>query len=242
MSIAEKLVTVSENASRAVELNRDLETILAGGDTGGKSEMDEFWDMYQNYGNLGDYSFVFANVCWNSKTFRPKYSIRPTNAYMIFRLSNVEQDLVEWMAALGVELDFSNCTNMSYAFQQSKFTRLGIINATNTVALSNAFIDAKKLKTIDKLVLKSNGQNTFSGTFNGCSALENITIEGAIGNNIDFSTCTKLTHDSLMSIINHLQDKTGASTEPILTIGTTNYNKLTAEEIKIATDKGWEVV
>ena len=47
---------------------------------------------------------------------------------------------------------------------------------------------------------------------------------------------TKLTHDSLMSIINNLAT---VSTTQKLTIGSTNLAKLTDDEKAIATNKGW---
>ena len=50
------------------------------------------------------------------------------------------------------------------------------------------------------------------------------------------SASNKLTHDSIMVIINGLQTVTTTQT---LTLGSTNLAKLTDEEKKIATDKGW---
>ena len=242
MSIAEKLVTVSENASRAVELNRDLETILAGGNTGGKSEMDEFWDLYQSNGTRLDHLGAFCGTGWRNENFKPKYDIKPGTAYMMFRGALISGDLVDTLSKLGVSLDFSGCTDVRFAFMSSQITRLGVIDLSSATLTESMFNGARQLRTIDKLILKADGSQTFSSFFNNTSELENITIEGTIGNNIDFSACTKLTHDSLMSIINHLQDKTGAATKPVLTIGTTNYKQLTEEERKIATDKNWEVV
>ena len=51
-----------------------------------------------------------------------------------------------------------------------------------------------------------------------------------------------LTHDSLMSVINNVYDiaSLGVKTQQIV-VGSTNLAKLTAEEIAIATAKGWTV-
>ena len=59
---------------------------------------------------------------------------------------------------------------------------------------------------------------------------------------INLSECTLLTHDSLMNVINKLYDiaTSGCNTQS-LTLGSTNLAKLTAEEIAIATNKGWTV-
>lgn len=77
---------------------------------------------------------------------------------------------------------------------------------------------------------------TFYGCFNGCSSL--TTINGGIEAKVslDLSSCTKLTHDSLMNIINSIQTVTSTQT---LTLGSTNLAKLTDEEKQIATGKGW---
>ena len=53
---------------------------------------------------------------------------------------------------------------------------------------------------------------------------------------VSLSASTKLTHDSLMVVINGLQTVTTAQK---LTLGTANLAKLTDEEKKVATDKGW---
>ena len=82
------------------------------------------------------------------------------------------------------------------------------------------------------------GQNATSiGTcFDGCSSLTDITGNPMFKSNTDLSSCSELTHDSIMVIINGLQTVTTAQT---LTLGTTNLAKLTDEEKKVATDKGW---
>lgn len=72
--------------------------------------------------------------------------------------------------------------------------------------------------------------------FNGCSSLTDITGNPNFKVSLDLSPCTKLTHDSLMVVINGLQTVT---TKQTLTLGTTNLAKLTDEEKKVATDKGW---
>lgn len=59
---------------------------------------------------------------------------------------------------------------------------------------------------------------------------------------LDLSSCTQLTHDSLMNVINKLYDiaAKGCNTQQLV-LGSTNLAKLTAEEIAIATNKGWSV-
>ena len=82
------------------------------------------------------------------------------------------------------------------------------------------------------------GQNATSTTycFDGCNALETIIGNPNFKVSIDFKSCKKLTHDSLMVVINGLQTVTSAQT---LTLGSENLAKLTEADKKIATDKGW---
>ena len=69
-----------------------------------------------------------------------------------------------------------------------------------------------------------------------CSGLTIITGNPNFKAYVDLSKCQNLTHDSIMVVINGLQTVTEAQT---LTLGSTNLAKLTDEEKKIATDKGW---
>jgi hypothetical protein len=92
-------------------------------------------------------------------------------------------------------------------------------------------------------------------TFHGCISLENFggllnlgqaydTTQSANYSNYTFglSSCTVLTHDSLMNVINGLYDiaTKGCNTQSLV-LGSTNLAKLTSEEIAIATNKGWTV-
>ena len=208
-----------------------------GFDAGKQAEYDAFWDVYQQNGTRLDHLGAFAGVGWSNGNFKPKYDIKPSATYMMFRGALISGDLVDALSKLGVSLDFSECTDVRYTFMSSQITRLGVIDLSSATLTENMFNGARQLRTIDKLILKADGSQTFSSFFNNTSALENITIEGFIGNNISFSSCTKLTHDSLMSIINHLQTKSSGSF--VLTLGTRNIGELSDAEKAIATEKGW---
>lgn len=59
---------------------------------------------------------------------------------------------------------------------------------------------------------------------------------------LDLSGCRKLTHDSLMNVINNLYDIATAGVQPQqLQLGSANLTKLTDEEKAIATNKGWSL-
>lgn len=97
---------------------------------------------------------------------------------------------------------------------------------------SNCYV----LHTVSKIGVAES--TTFISTFTNCIELRNLTIDGVIGQNgFDVHWSTKLTHDSLMSIINALQTKTSGTWT--VKLGTTNLAKLTDAEKAIATQKGW---
>ena len=103
------------------------------------------------------------------------------------------------------------------------------------------FNGCKKLTTIQNLNLtNATSSSSLNSTFYNCSALVNLNIVGTINaTGLSLSSSPLLTHDSLMSVINALADKTGVSGTWKVTLGATNLAKLTADEIAIAEGKGW---
>ena len=232
MSIADKLTQIAENEQKVF-------------DAGAKSEYDRFWDSYQYYGELRYYKYSFAGRGWNGETFKPKYDLIPTSASAMFQEFGTNQsktwDLVEILNNQGVVLDTSNLTNPEYLMYAARFSHIPVINLINASRLNYVFMSSP-VTTIDKLILKDDGSQGFTSVFLNCTNLENLTIEGKIGQNgFSVSSSTKITHDSLMSIINALQDKTGdtSGTSWVCTLGATNLAKLTDAEKQIATGKGW---
>ena len=219
---------------------------LSGYKAGKQAEYDRFWDSYQQNGSRADYSAAFAGGGWDKNTFKPKYDIKPTNAYMVFRYFNKEKsdiDLEATIKSLGITLDFSKVSNGQYAFYYAKVTRLGVIDFSNTTTSSfgSTFEACYGLVTIDKLCVNSAGTHTFSRTFYRCDKLANISIEGVIGQSISFEY-SPLTVESMKSVINALKDYTGTSTAYTLTFRADRETMLTEEEKAVATNKGWTLV
>lgn len=222
MSIAEKLTTVAQNQQRVY-------------DAGKKAEYDRFWDGYQAGGARKNYKNAFAGAGWTVETFKPKHDMSPSAGYMMFADSQIAGDLVEIMDGLGVTLDLTKLDTLTYMFQNSRFTRVGPVRVSGPSAVTAMFDGCSDLVTIDRFIMDN--ANRYSSTFNGCTALANITIDGVIGQSgWTFSACP-LTYDSLMSILGALEAKeSGAYT---LTLGAENLAKLTDAEKAMATQKGW---
>lgn len=129
-----------------------------------------------------------------------------------------------------------------YMFQNSAVTSIDEtqVDFTNATDMRDAFSYCEFLVN---LKLKINGNKTFNAnTFVGCTALTNLTIIGTIqSNNFNVQWSENLTHDSLMSIINALADKTGVSGSWTVTLGDVNIAKLTDAEQQIAHQKGWNI-
>ena len=184
----------------AVENN---DTYNLGVQAGRQEEHEWFWNIYQQNGNRTDYQNAFGGYGWTEKTFKPVHSMNVTNGYMMFRYNSAEVDLVEWFKDLGVSFDDSNNATPSYMYFYSKFTRIGTVTLTKTKSTGDIFAYCKNLVTIDKVITHKDLSYT-SSTFSNCEALENITFEGIIASNIDFKWSTKLSKDSIISIINAL--------------------------------------
>ncbi len=221
-----------------------IPTVYSQGETDGieigkQNQSDLFWESFQNGGNATEYSYAFYSTRFNDETFKPKYNIVTTNAQYMFRNSAIT-DIGQRLIENGVTLDTSQATSLDYAFYYAK-GKIPTISTINCSTLLATFC-GNTFHTIEKLILKSDGSQNFTSTFNDAGELQNIAFEGVIGKSINFGSSIKLTHDSLINIINTLKDYSGTGTTPTLTLGTTNIAKLTTEEIAIATQKGWTTV
>ena len=49
-----------------------------------KAEYDAFWDACQANGTRTNYRTGFAWASWKDETFKPKYDIKPKNAYSMY--------------------------------------------------------------------------------------------------------------------------------------------------------------
>lgn len=213
----------------------------AGYTEGKQAEYDRFWDTYQQNGNRTNYETAFAGEGWTNETFKPKYSMQPINTYMMFRNSQITGDFVKLLEGLNITLDISKCRNSNYMFYGTKFERLGVISCISGSSIAYAFAHSTQLKTIDKLILNEAGSTAFTSTFDGCSRLENITVEGAIGNNISLHV-SPLTVASMNSIISCLKDYSATGGTHTLTFKADRETMLTDEEKAAATGKGWTLV
>ena len=206
---------------------------------GAQTEHDRFWDALQQNGNRTAYDFGFYG--WDSGAFYPKHDlIIVGNAESAFRsITGDALDLADRLEKCGVRLDTSGATKMNFFTTYSNITRLPEIDTTSMTDLTYLFY-SEKLETVDALILKDDGSQTFTSTFYICNNLVNIEVRGKIGKSIEFGHCTKLSNASVQSIIDHLKDLTG-STAQTLTLHATVGAKLTDDQKSAIAAKNWNV-
>lgn len=147
---------------------------------GMQTSYDRFWDDFQQKGSRMSYQYAFET--WSDALFYPKYDMILTSAVGMFTSCNIT-NLKQRFIDCGVVLDTSKISNFSYMFAYSRsITHIPTLNVGQATTLYY--------------------------TFQNCSALEEIRLEGVLGQSIDFKHSTKLSHDSIVSIINALSTTT----------------------------------
>lgn len=230
MSISEKLTAIAENEQRVYE-------------AGKRAEYDRFWDFYQSNGSRSVYTCAFSGQGWTNNTFKPKYNINVSGgaSYMFYynRVQNIKASLQN----AGVTLNLSGASNISYLFSNASTSELPQLDLSNASNVGYIFNNCPLLETIDKIITSSTTP-WVSNCFRGCPDLKNVAFEGVISKTgLSFQDSTKLTKESLISILDALEDKSAdtSGTAWLVTIGATNKAKLTEDDLIIATNKGWTV-
>ena len=120
---------------------------------------------------------------------------------------------------------FAYCPNL---------TTIPLLDTSKGTIFSGMFYSCYNLTTIPLLDV-SNGIELW-GMFDWCENLTNLGGFKGLKVNLDLTWCEKLTHESLMNVINNLAEVT---TSPTLSLGSENLAKLTDDEKSIAINKGW---
>ena len=186
-----------------------------GEQAGKKAEHEAFWDVYQKNGNRTDYSNAFGGQGWKPDNFKPKYDIRPTNAYMMFRSFGFAddysyKDFAKHLDDLGIVLDFSNCSNMQYAFQIASMSRLGKVDLSNCTSTSNLFAYST-IYEIDEIVFSEITQ--IDNIFMDCGSLEKVKFSGVIASNgLNLQWSKNLDKASITSVVNVFSTTTSGLT------------------------------
>lgn len=158
------------------------------------------------------------------------------------------------------QYDLSNAKNFSYMFYNCK--ALESVDFTDYPSASNLNGMYGNCESLGEITITAPLCTKCSGLFQGCKLLTNVTLaipNATVATNmfkgctsltnltfidwikcdhLNISDCTNLTHESLMSTLNHLYDYS-SSNNHILEAGANNLEKLSEEEKNIARNKGW---
>jgi surface protein len=138
-------------------------------------------------------------------------------------------------------LDTSQVTTMAQMFYECYALTSLDVSGWDTSSLTSMYHMFNRCNLLESLDLSSwdvSNVTNMEGIFDQCSKLANFKAPKNISCNVSFYYCP-LTHESLMSIINNLATVTETRT---LQLGSVELAKLTAEEIAIATNKGWTLI
>ena len=190
-----------------------------------------FSDMFQNCPNLTEIpDFDTSNGNYFTNMFSGCTNLR--------KVPNLDFSKGRYLSAL-----FSDCTSLEEILN---------LNTSSATTLESTFFNTK-IKKLNKLncsnvrniwhvLYRSSKLQDFGGFENLGEAYLNTTASNYNDYGLDLSYCLLLTHDSLMNVINGLYDIASKGVKPQkLVLGSTNLSKLTADEIAIATNKGWTV-
>ena len=186
MKILEKITKIKSNQTKVFN-------------AGKKTEYETFWNVHQldSSGKAKtNCRYMFSGTGWDDKNFNPLHSMKPSAAEGMFRYSSILNAFYEHKD----KFDFSNATTIQQAFAYGTVAKIGVVDTRKTTSASdlNYFAHSNsKLTTIDKLILKTDGSQTFTN-FVTNAPLEEIRIEGVIGNTITFPAASTLSRASII--------------------------------------------
>lgn len=223
-----------------------IEEIEQGGGSGEGADLSEYFEITitpENSEGFGYYYFL-------KKTPTITVSNDCTNLDYVF-------DSSVGIPNVKLEGGSSNLISMSRGFADvagMKNIDISGLNTSNVTDISQLFSKNVNIETINMSGCDLGKVVNVSGLFSDNSGLTSLIFGVDLGKGYSTSATenysnykldlhdTALNHDSLMSVINNLYDIATAGVQPQqLVLGNTLKAKLSAEEIAIATNKGWTV-
>lgn len=181
---------------------------------GRQAQYDEFWDSVQENGNRTNYEYAFCGrITWTKNTFYPKYDIVPKHCSYMFQncgYFNLKKRLLE----CNIKIDLSKVTDVSNMFWYGFMNESSIIDCVipdifhkGITNATNLFYVAIGVKTIENFTVAENCKVNMA--FFRTDSLVNLTIGNTIAaNGWDFYWSPKLSHDSIINVIEHLSPTT----------------------------------
>ena len=215
----------------------ELDEEIANLDTSNVTYMNKMFYSSQKLTTLDLTNFDTSNVINMNNMFYycSQLTTLDLSSFDTSKVTNIEAMFQNCSSLTSLDLsnfDTSNVTNMSYMFYFC--TLLGNIPKLN----------ASKVTNINKFAYNCTSLTDFGGLENLGQAYDTLKYANYGNYKLDLSSCTALTEQSLINVLNNLYDiKTkGCETQQVI-LGTTNLAKLTSEEgqqaLSNAQAKGW---
>lgn len=154
-----------------------------------------------------------------------------------------------------------NCTNLQQILRGTTVEDVEIGNLPSLTSFYYGFYDCDSLKKVkignmplnrrmnqlfgscitltDLTIGDFSSANEMTGTFTNCRRLTNLTINGnTCAVSFSLGACSLLTHDSVINLFNALPT---VDTSPTLVLHANAKERVSLEEMEIATNKGWTV-
>ena len=182
---------------------------------------------YGDTANVTNMSYMF-NSCPNLTSIPALDASKATNmSFMFSKCTNLTSIPA---------LDTSRVNDMNNMFYEcTNLTAIPELDTSSVTNMSSMFYNCRNLTTIP--ALDASSVTNMDYIFYNCSKLTEIHMRG-IKEGFDIHYSTLFTREALVEILNNLARLAYSRT---LTMGETNLAKLTEEDKKIATDKGWRL-
>lgn len=233
IAAADKATTMSANNVIIAENEQKVY------EAGQKSEYDRFWDEHQMKGERNIYAGAFAG--WKGENFKPKYKIAPKGStvahYMFYAFNRDNNSQLFDMSPYNDMLDFSGITNQTNMFVDAFIQNL-YCDFSNCTNLAYAFQSVNSSR-LENLILKVTSKTTnYTSIFNNQTYISKLffTEDSEITASISFAHSHKLTYESLRSIINALGTVSSTKT---LTLHADAKAKLSDSDKAEITQRGW---
>ena len=221
---------------------------------GMQTEYDRFWNNFRYVLNIENGKIVerthYENAffMWGLFEFiEPPYKIVPTSRdiEMFNTCTSLKEIRKQYFDLSQCQCGTSGSTQGHYA----TFRACINLEIIEDIGLKPGYCYATfwhchKLKTIEKI--RTNVDCIFSSTFSYCYELQNITFEGEIGKNIEFTQSPKLTTASLLSILTALSKDSTYASGKTLTLNSASKAVIEAdsacsEQLTNAVSAGWAI-
>lgn len=203
--------------------------IQYGIDYGTETERTNFWDNFFSGTLKNKYGrSLFAGGGWNEKTFTPIFPegvTQITNSERMFEYFNRDlgyhTNLID-LSELCERLDFSKAKKTTYMFHNARAKNI-TVDLSSSTSLSQAFNCGNGGEFENLKIKVSELCTSYSSAFSYMYYIENlIFLDGSvIAENISFEKSTKLTKESIISIVNALSTTSSGKT---LTLSKTAVN------------------